>query len=123
MGDFDFWVGTWDCTWDGGQATNTITSECGGVVIVERFESDELQGRSVSVRSAEDGLWRQAWVDSNGTYLDFVGGPVDGGMDLRGGNRRMYWTDVGPDRLTWLWERQEGDGWTTLWRIEYARAG
>lgn len=121
MGEFDFWVGTWDCTWDGGRGTNTVTSECGGVVLVERFESAELQGRSVSVRSAADGLWRQAWADSNGTYLDFVGAPADGGMELRGDGRRMRWTDVAADRLTWLWEQQAGDEWTTLWRIEYTR--
>lgn len=121
MGDFDFWVGSWECAWDGGRGTNTVTAECNGVVILERFESDELQGRSVSVRSAADGRWRQAWADSTGTYLDFEGGPAESGMELRGGDRRMRWVDVEPDRLTWLWERQRGDEWTTLWRIAYSR--
>lgn len=121
MGDFDFWVGSWECAWDGGRGTNTVTAECNGVVILERFESDELQGRSVSVRSAADGRWRQAWADSTGTYLDFEGGPAESGMELRGGDRRMRWVDVEPDRLTWLWEQQRGDEWTTLWRIAYSR--
>ena len=122
MGDFDFWVGSWDCVWDGGRGTNTVTSECNGVVIVERFESEELQGRSVSVRSAADGKWRQAGVDSDGTYLDFVGGPADDGMELRGGDRRMRWLDIEQDRFTWLWEQELEGSWSTLWRIDYTRA-
>ena len=122
MGDFDFWVGSWVCTWDRGRGTNTITAECGGVVILERFEAPELQGRSVSVRSAKDGHWRQAWADSDGNYLDFVGGPAGGGMELRGGDRRMRWLDVEADRFTWLWEQQQDGAWSTLWQIEYSRA-
>jgi hypothetical protein len=122
MGEFDFWVGSWNCTWEGGAGANMVTAECGGVVIVERFESAELQGRSVSVRSAADGRWRQAWADSTGTYLDFVGGPEAGGMELRGGDRRMRWTEVELDRFTWLWEQVTDGAWSTLWRIAYTRA-
>jgi hypothetical protein len=122
VGEFDFWVGDWTCAWDGGGGTNTVTSECGGVVILERFESAELQGRSLSVRSAADGVWRQAWADSSGTYLDFEGGPAAGGMELRGGDRRMRWVDVEHAGLTWLWEQLQDDDWAVLWRIEYTRA-
>ena len=124
MGDFDFWVGEWDCTWDGGSGTNVVTAECDGVVIVERFESAELRGRSVSVRSPADGVWRQAWADSNGTWLVFEGGPTDGGMELCTADRRLRWTDIADAGFTWHWEKTDGgDRWKTLWRIEYSRRG
>jgi hypothetical protein len=48
----DFWLGTWACTWEGGQGTNTITREFDGRVVQERFEAIEpeaFSGLSVSV--------------------------------------------------------------------------
>lgn len=33
---FDFWLGNWDCPFEGGHVTNTVTREFGGHVIVER---------------------------------------------------------------------------------------
>jgi hypothetical protein len=119
MGQLDFWVGTWDCTWEGGCGTNVVTSECGGVVLVERFESAELQGRSVSVQTQE-GTWRQAWADSSGNYLQFAGGPDDDEFVLRNSTHRMRWTDIRPESFTWYWEKLDGE---LLWRIDYAAAG
>jgi hypothetical protein len=46
------WLGAWDCRWEGGYGTNTITSELDGAVLLERFDGrpgTELQGISVSV--------------------------------------------------------------------------
>ena len=114
----DFWLGTWNCTWDGGSAVNTITAECGGAVIVERFESQELRGRSISVRT-QDGTWRQAWADSNRSYLQLAGGREGDEFVLRNDTHRMRFTDIRPDALTWLWERADGE---VLWRIDYAAA-
>jgi len=31
-------------------------------------------GRSISIFDATDKKWKQTWVDSQGSYLDFVGG-------------------------------------------------
>jgi hypothetical protein len=118
MNDFDFWLGTWSCSWDGGAGTNTVTKECGGAVIVQRFESPEFQGRSISVRT-DDGAWRQAWADSSGNYLQFVGGREGDEVILRNDTHRMRWTDIRPDGLTWLWEKLDGE---LLWRIDYAAA-
>jgi hypothetical protein len=95
-----------------------VTAECGGAVIVERFESPELQGRSVSVRTA-DGTWRQAWADSGGTYLQFAGGREGDDFVLRNETHRMRFTEIESDSLIWLWERANGE---LLWRIDYAAA-
>lgn len=88
-------------------------------MIVERFESPELQGRSISVRT-QDGTWRQTWADSNGSYLQFAGGREGDEFVLRNETHRMRFADIRPDALTWLWERTDGE---LLWRIDYAAAG
>src|SRR5436190_775368 len=78
----DFWIGTWDCTWDGGRGTNRITREFDDRVVVERFEALEpepFRGTSLSVFDPNAG-WRQTWVDSNGSYWHFTGETVDGGF-------------------------------------------
>ena len=78
---FDFWLGEWDCTFEGGRATNSLSREFGDHVIVERFEVIEprpFSGTSHSVFSEHDGRWRQTWVDDDGSYWAFVGTLVDG---------------------------------------------
>src|SRR5215470_15500313 len=77
---FDFWLGDWDLTWEGGGGTNSITRILDGQVLQERFAAHQddpnvpaLQGASVSVFVPELGKWRQTWVDNNGSYMDFVG--------------------------------------------------
>jgi hypothetical protein len=37
----------------------------------------------------------------------------------------MRWLDVESASLTWLWERRlhRERSWTTLWRLDYTRAG
>ena len=119
----DFWVGEWDVRWDGGAGTNTIAKDLGGGVVVERFESPDLLGLSVSVHDGEQ--WRQAWVDSNDTYLDFTGGWAADEFVLehvRAEERfRMRFTEIAADSLVWLWERRAADAWELRWRIDYAR--
>jgi hypothetical protein len=34
---FDIWIGSWDCTWEGGDGTNVVTAELNGIVTHERF--------------------------------------------------------------------------------------
>lgn len=78
---FDFWLGEWDCTFDGGHAVNVVTREHRDNVIVERFAADvprAFRGTSVSVFTDHDGSWRQTWVDDAGCYWAFEGGLVDG---------------------------------------------
>ena len=129
---FDFWLGTWDARWRGGRGTNTITAELGGTVIMERFDGrpgTPLQGISVSVYDAAESIWRQAWVDSTGGYLDFTGGPIEGGMELRRAGRvdappyRMRFVDIRHDSFTWNWEswNEAESRWDEQWRIDYTR--
>jgi hypothetical protein len=126
-GAFDFWLGTWEGTWDGGAGTNVVTREYEGRVILERFAArDGFHGMSVSVFDVRAGCWKQTWVDSEGNYLDFAGGPADGTIDLRraagGSTFRMLWHDLEPDRFAWKWQRAEHEGaWETLWGIDYVR--
>src|SRR5436305_10609839 len=78
---FDFWLGTWDGTWERegeqGAAVNAITKEHNGRVVVERFtiaSPEPFAGLSVSVYDERDACWKQTWVDDSGAYLDFRGG-------------------------------------------------
>lgn len=133
----DFWLGTWDVLWDGGgHGTNTIRRILGDRVIEETFHGTDpdgsLDGRSLSVRDASDGRWRQTWVDSNGAYLDFVGVEVDGRIafqrdaiaDGAAVLQRMIWLDVSTNTFRWQWQRSRdaGASWELVWEIQYRRA-
>ena len=131
---FDFWIGTWSLTWEGGTGTNTIRRECDGAVVVEDFAAQTgsaLKGMSVSVFDARAGQWRQAWVDNQGSYLDFTGGLEGDRMVLsRKANvqgkdivQRMVWYNIAQDTFDWNWERSDDEGktWTVVWKIHYAR--
>ena len=130
---FDFWVGEWDLSWEGGSGVNRITRPLGNCVVQERFSGDMGGGRppfnglSVSVYDPQAALWRQTWVDNNGGYLTFTGGLEGEDMVLYGGSEdartRMIFTDITPDSLTWHWERSTDGGktWESRWVIEYRR--
>jgi len=131
---FDFWLGEWDCTWEDGGVrhvgTNSVYLDLGGTVVVESFDarpSLDYQGLSYSVYDRRQQCWKQTWVDSDANYLDFTGRLEDGAMELRrsaGGSLfRMRWENIEQDSLDWSWQRSddEGETWTTLWRIEYSR--
>ena len=133
--ELDFWIGEWDAVWSGGAGTNVVTSELGGTVVLERFDGrpgTTLQGISVSVYDRDREQWRQTWVDSEGGYLDFVGGmDGDGVFELHHERRdadggvvpfRMRFSEIERDSFTWRWQRGEPDGaWTDQWRIDYTR--
>lgn len=132
---FDFWLGEWDCTWgEGERGTNSVYLDLGDNVVVESFDARpamEYQGMSHSVYDRTAGLWKQTWVDSEGTYLDFAGRFENGVMELRRTGElegrpavfRMRWFDIERDSLSWAYERSvdEGETWTTLWAIAYTR--
>ena len=55
----DFWLGTWDATWEGGNGTNTISRELHDAVVIERFEAgppEPWSGMSVSVHDPLDAI-------------------------------------------------------------------
>jgi hypothetical protein len=119
----DFWIGEWEVRWDGGAGTNSVSSELDGGVVMERFESADLRGLSLSVQDGD--TWRQTWVDSNSTYLVFEGGPSGDEFELGcvrdNGRFRMRFTEITTASIVWLWEREVADGWILEWRIDYAR--
>jgi hypothetical protein len=131
----DFWVGTWDLTWNGGTGTNVITrDEYGDCVILERFADDEpggFRGTSMSTYDPHAELWRQTWVDNAGAYLDFTGGWDGERMTLgrtmeRDGKsvmQRMVFHDIEADSLTWDWQTSTdgGETWAMRWQIGYRR--
>lgn len=138
--EFDFWLGTWNVLWGENpesrekRGTNTITKILENQVVFEHFNGRptlEYEGMSHSVFDVNEGVWKQTWVDSQATYLDFKGGFADGKMilsrdtvkDGKPIQQRMVWYNIAPDSLEWNWERSldGGQTWETLWHIIYER--
>jgi hypothetical protein len=132
----DFWLGEWTLSWEGGgHGTNVIRRILDDRVIEESFDgrgtTDVLLGRSLSVLDPADGRWRQTWVDSTGSYLDFVGVEVDGRIAFQRETtiegvpavQRMVWLDVTADSMRWQWQgsRDGGATWRVNWEIAYGR--
>ena len=129
---FDFWLGDWDLTWQGGSGTNSITAPLGDCVIQESFSGDMgngnvFSGMSVSTYDPKSDQWKQTWVDNAGSYLVFTGGMDGDRMILRGGNEqtqtRMIFDDIKEDSLLWHWEASTDGGktWQSRWIINYKR--
>ena len=137
----DFWLGEWNLTWPAtgqnppGTGTNRITKVLKGCVVQEDFHGggpEPLVGMSVSTYSPQLKKWRQTWVDDQGSYLDFTGGPENGGMTLsmeRPGSDgkpvklRMVFKNIRRDSLDWSWEKSADGGktWQVQWPIHYVR--
>lgn len=136
----DFWVGDWIAEWDvggkRGAGTNRITrDEYGSCVITEHFRTDDgkMIGHSVSIYRPQLKQWRQTWVDSQGSYFDLVGAPVEGAphkfyfenkrVTEKQAFQRMVWEDVTPDSFVWKWQRRAKpeEAWTDSWVIHYRR--
>jgi hypothetical protein len=129
---FDFWLGDWDLRWEpDGRGVNMITSILDDHAVLEQFDgrpSIPLAGMSVSVFDRDLGRWRQVWVDTDGQYLDFIGG-LDGDRMVferrrsDGRLQRMVWSNIAAASLLWSWEHSDDDGanWTVDWAIDYRR--
>jgi hypothetical protein len=130
---FDFWVGTWDCEFEGGHAVNTVSKEFDGNVLREQFAMDAPQiwnGMSMSVFHAQLHIWQQTWVDDGGAYWHFVGGLVDGDpsfgtpapVDEPSLYKRMVFFDISDDSFRWRWESSpDQETWIENWAISYTR--
>jgi hypothetical protein len=136
----DFWIGEWKLTWpiqkaEVAHGSNSIKRALDGCVVEESFSGESsihLRGHSVSIFDAQDGKWKQTWVDNEGGYLDFVGGMKDGQMSFWRETKqpdgtpvtmRMIWRNVTYDSLDWSWEGStDGEkSWKVLWAIHYER--
>ncbi len=133
--DFDFWIGEWEVSWPhDGRGRNVISRVLDDRVILESFDGNPglpFRGMSLSTISPETGRWHQTWVDSDGGYLDFQGGMVEGRMilqrtariDGRAVEQRMVFDQIARDSLEWRWERSTDGGvtWELVWPISYRR--
>jgi hypothetical protein len=134
---FDFWVGEWNLSWGEGEnaatGTNVITKGLNSCVIEENFSTSNKKfiGNSLSVYNPKLNRWRQTWVDNQGGYLDFEGGPVGDSMilsreaveDTAFTHQRMVWYNISKDTLDWNWEKSTDSGrtWKVFWHIDYTR--
>jgi len=140
---FDFWVGTWEVSWDEGDGKkgtgqNVIEKTLDGKVIQENFAIDTgngsgFKGTSISVYNPTTGTWHQAWADNQGGYYNFIGEVIGNkrvfklahpfkkdGKEL---TYRMVFYDINKDSLKWDWEYSTdgGETWELSWRIFYNR--
>ncbi len=137
----NFWKGKWKATWEENgkkeaYGRNTVSLEMNGKVIQESFsihagENKGFRGHSVSVFDTKVDRWKQTWVDTDGSYLDFTG--YKKGDDFyferaytgKKGKlirQRMRFYDIAGDRFIWDWEQSIDQGpWQLNWRIWYTR--
>jgi hypothetical protein len=134
-GQFDFWVGEWDLSWnDTAKGTNVIRKEMNGYVIQENFNDPAggFLGKSWSVYDTAAHLWRQTWVDNQGGYITLTGIFDAGKMILttqpveKNGKKilsRMVFFNIAADSFDWWWEHSTdaGTNWKTAWKIHYLR--
>ncbi len=105
---FDFWLGRWDVYRTGTEnlvAHSLIESLYGGCAIRENWMP--LQGAgggSLNAWLPQQGVWRQAWVDSSNSWAIFEGGIDQGAMVISG-----------------VWPGAAGPGSEPLVRISYSR--
>jgi hypothetical protein len=141
--NFDFWVGTWDLSWQGANGVeekgrNVITKVLDGKVIQEQFEALEgaqkgYKGMSISVYNPSTKTWHQTWMDNQGGNINFTG-ETDGERRIfktapqqRNGQQvvsRMVFYDITDNAFSWDWESTTdgGKNWNLNWRIRYTRA-
>jgi hypothetical protein len=129
---FDFWLGEWRCSWEGGGGRNRIEAICDGRVIRESFDGRDdadLVGTSISLYDTRAERWVQTWMDSQGSWFHLRGEFRDGAMELftvapdaHGETKRMRFFDIAEDGFTWSWASSaDGETWGELWRIAYQR--
>jgi hypothetical protein len=130
-GDFDFWVGAWECAWDGGRARNSVQKILGGRAVLESFDGSadaDLRGISISAWDAAHGCWAQTWADNHGNVFQLTGGlRADGVMEILtapghdGSVRRMTFSGIEADGFDWEWAGSGDGGFEPLWSLRYTR--
>ena len=124
----DFWVGEWSVTVGGGPAgTSRVTSEESGCVVHEHWTGARGgTGQSFNFYNRQTGKWRQVWVASNGSSLDFSGTLVDGSLAYTGetkapnGGRvlhKLTFTPNADGTVRQFWETSADEGAT--WKVSF----
>jgi hypothetical protein len=117
---FDFWVGKWEVHPNGAPqiiAHSLIEKKYGGCAIRENWMpvGKELEGGggSLSLYDQRAGHWRQTWIDSSGSRVDFDGGVTDGIMAITG--NWMNFAGPGKDALVRMNYKLQPDGQVRQW--------
>jgi len=135
----DFWVGSWSAAWTDAEGnvqhgSNVISRELGNCMIEENFDGNpgnNLVGHSISMYVPRLGHWKQIWMDNQGSFLDFHGGPDEEGFHFTmerpieaAPHLRMIFRNIEDDSFDWHWQNSadEGGTWNDQWVIHYTRA-
>lgn len=138
---FDFWIGEWTCSGESigpdgkkspTEGVNTIKRSFGGHVVEENFRMGQFHGMSMSVYDTKAKLWRQTWVDNQGSYIALTGEYRNGKMILttipkpkapKSANRMVFY-NIRPESFDWDWESTADGGktWKLQWRLNYKRS-
>lgn len=128
---FDFWVGEWEAYNAKGELAghSLIEPVYAGCGVRENWRSARVSGGSLNMWDRDAGVWKQNWIDSTGSRLDFTGGWNGEAMvltaeDTDGDLHRMTFTP-NPDGTV----RQHGEGskdkgatWETEYDFTYRKA-
>lgn len=133
---FDFWVGTWDVSFQGEHAgVNQIELILGDCVLFENWTSagGNYNGKSFNYYDSAEGHWRQIWIDDRGGVIEFTGEVRDGAMyytattnkrsDGSKVKHKLTFTTNDDGSVQQLWEQSgdDGENWQTVWDGHYVK--
>lgn len=130
---FDFWLGEWDVTSAGSSssATNSISSEHGGCVVLEQYDAGGFTGMSINFYDSNTKHWRQTWMSSAGAALYLKGGLDENGAMVMSDKglvesdtiNRITWSanDDGSVRQHWETSTDDGTMWNTVFDGLYTK--
>jgi len=126
---FDFWAGEWNVFTKDGHPVGTSSVEriLSGCVLLEQWTgANGSAGKSFNFVDPGTGAWRQTWVDSRGSKIEYHGG-LDGASmvfiaDERDANgnafqRRLTFFNLGAAKVRQFAERSTDGGAT--WSVDY----
>jgi tetratricopeptide (TPR) repeat protein len=131
---FDFWIGDWDVFVGGNKVgENLVELEVKGCTLVENWKNGSGGlGKSLNVYNASTKKWKQFYVDSTGSVLEFEGEFKDKIMSLKGetvganGAKTLHILDFHdlPDKTVrqhWRQSTDEGKTWNSIWDSIYKK--
>lgn len=129
---FDFWIGEWNVTNPSGKLAghSRIESILGGCALAEHWDgASGTSGVSYNAYDTNAKLWRQFWVDAQGSVLQLQGGLVGEKMVLQSPPSakhvdRITWTPNADGSVRQFWETSEDGGkrWASSFDGTYRKA-
>lgn len=131
---FDFWIGDWDVFVNGNKVgENLVELEMKGCTLVENWKNRTGGlGKSLNSYNSTTKKWKQFYVDSSGSVLEFEGEFKDKIMHLEGetidanGAKTLHileFYDLPDKTVRQLWKQStdNGNNWNTVWDSIYRR--